>query len=60
MSPVEDDQVVRPDGDMATVLEQLGGREGVRLLVVGDGALVGVVTRGDLTRWMERAELLQD
>lgn len=59
MSPVDDDHVVRPDADMAEVLEQLGGREGVRLLVVDDGALAGVLTRGDLTRWMERAELLE-
>lgn len=59
MTPADEEMVVRPDEDMAAVLERLGGREGVRLLVVGDGELVGVITRGDLTRWIERAELLE-
>lgn len=59
MTPADEEMVVRPDEDMASVLERLGGREGVRLLVVEDGTLVGIVTRGDLTRWIERAELLE-
>ncbi|MDX1673615.1 MAG: site-2 protease family protein [Longimicrobiales bacterium] len=54
-----DPETVSPDANMADVLERLGGREGIRLLVLEDGELVGLVTRGDLTRWIERAELLQ-
>ncbi|MFO7892710.1 MAG: site-2 protease family protein [Longimicrobiales bacterium] len=59
MSTVDEDHRVAPDEDMAAVLERLGGREGVRLLVVDAHELVGVITRGDLTRWIERAELLE-
>jgi Zn-dependent protease/CBS domain-containing protein len=59
MTPLDADHRVDPGEDMAAVLEQLGGREGVRLLVTDGDALVGVITRGDLTRWMERAELMK-
>lgn len=31
----------------------------MRLLVNDDGELVGIITRGDLTRWIERAELVE-
>ncbi len=59
MTPLDADHRVDPDSDMAAVLERLGGREGVRLLVTDGGELIGVLTRGDLSRWMERAELMK-
>lgn len=59
MTAADADLVVHPDEDMASVLERLAGREGVRLLVLDHGELVGVLTRGDLTRWIERARLLE-
>ena len=59
MTPLDDLQTAAPDEDMVTVLERLGRNADRPLLVVEDGALVGILTRGDLTRWIERAELLE-
>lgn len=41
-------------------LERLAATPDGRLLVLSDGALVGIMTRADLARWLERARLLSE
>lgn len=49
---------VSPAESMESALEKLNAAPTGRLLVMDDGRLVGIVTRGDLARLVERARLL--
>jgi Zn-dependent protease/CBS domain-containing protein len=59
MRALDEEMVVTPDERMTTVLERFGGADRGRLLVVEDGELVGIITRSDLARWVERLEMLE-
>lgn len=59
MKPLGDDALVSPREPMSRVLERFGGVDSGRILVARDGELVGIITRADLARWIERAELLE-
>jgi Zn-dependent protease/CBS domain-containing protein len=59
MDPATDALVVRPDQTMADVLEKLGDSRTGRVLVVRDGQLAGIITRTDLSRHLERMQLLE-
>jgi Zn-dependent protease/CBS domain-containing protein len=59
MRPVDDEAMVSPDERMTKVLERFGRADGGRVLVTRGGRLVGIITRSDLARWIERAEMLE-
>lgn len=59
MTPLEEEMVVRPDEEMSEVVQRLGQIPEGRVLVTRNGALEGIITRSDLRRWLERAELLE-
>lgn len=54
----EETTVVEPGTPMLEVLEQMSDAGGQRALVTLDGALVGIISARDLTRWLDRAGLL--
>lgn len=58
MLPREETTVVDPVTPMLEVLEQMSDAGGQRALVARDGALVGIISARDLTRWLDRAGLL--
>jgi Zn-dependent protease/CBS domain-containing protein len=47
--------VVRPEERMVAVLDKLRGSPAHRVLVMSDGALLGIITASDIAFWMERA-----
>lgn len=49
-TPVESMPVAAPGADLASVLQQLGGSEEGRVLVMDDGRLVGIVSPADIAR----------
>ena len=59
MVPVERGIAVPADAPMADVVSRLGEETGGRLLVTREGRLEGILTRADLARWIERAQLLE-
>lgn len=59
MRPVDEDAVVAPEEPMTRVLERFGRVDGGRILVVRGDRLEGIITRSDLSRWIERAEMLE-
>ena len=59
MVPLTDRRTARPDGRTDGALEKLASAPTGRLLVTEDGRIAGMVTRSDLTRWLERARLLE-
>lgn len=59
MRPADDEVVVAPGERMSNVLERLGGADEGRILVARDRRLEGIITRSDLARWIERAEMLE-
>jgi Zn-dependent protease/CBS domain-containing protein len=58
MAPLEEVPVVDRQEKMSDVLQKLGQATVARAFVVSGERLEGVITRADLTRWLERAELL--
>jgi Zn-dependent protease/CBS domain-containing protein len=60
MKAIPEQGFVSPKEPMSKVLERFGGADSGRLLVARDGELVGIITRADLARWLERAELLEE
>lgn len=59
MVPLAERMTVRPHEKLLDVLDRLGSPESNgRIVVTHDGAVDGVLTRADLTRWVERAELM--
>jgi Zn-dependent protease/predicted transcriptional regulator len=57
MAPVEAGTLVGPDEGMETVLDRLGESATGRVLVTQNGDLLGIITRGDLARWLERLQM---
>jgi Zn-dependent protease/CBS domain-containing protein len=57
MAPLDDSMVAGPDEGMETVLDRLGESATRRLLVVRNGDLLGIITRSDLARWLERLQV---
>jgi Zn-dependent protease/CBS domain-containing protein len=55
MVAADENIVVRPDERMVAVLDKLRGSPAHRLLVMSDGALLGIITASDIAFWMERA-----
>jgi Zn-dependent protease/CBS domain-containing protein len=55
MEPADAALVVRPEEPMLTVLDRLKASPTRRLMVMKDGALVGIITTGDVGSWLERA-----
>jgi CBS domain-containing protein len=53
MSPLSDAVTTTPQEDVATALRKLGHAELEQLPVVEDGALVGVIERSAIARWLE-------
>jgi len=59
MAPLRDETIVTPDTGMLEAIEKLQQSAAGQLLVVEDGALVGLITSGDVSRWIRRAGLLE-
>lgn len=59
MTPADDGLVLGPNEDVVSALEQLGRAADGRLVVAENGQVRGIITRADLARWIERAELLR-
>jgi Zn-dependent protease/predicted transcriptional regulator len=59
MVPAGEDLVVESSAEARAMLEKLQRSSTGRLLVVDEGRLVGIVTRSDLSRWLERALVLE-
>jgi CBS domain-containing protein len=57
MAPVGESSIVRPEERMDQVLDRFGASETGRVLVSRDGDLVGIITRSDLARWLERLQM---
>jgi Zn-dependent protease/predicted transcriptional regulator len=57
MAPTDERAVVRPDETMDRVLDRLSESDTGRVLVARDGSLVGIITRADVARWLERVQL---
>ena len=57
MAALEDTPVVPEDERMDRVLERIGASGTGRVLVSQDGALVGIITRSDVSRWMQGVQL---
>ncbi|MEX2583759.1 MAG: site-2 protease family protein [Gemmatimonadota bacterium] len=58
MTPLDADSVAAPDSAMLEAMEKLQQSKTGRVLVVDGTLLVGILTTGDLTRWLGRAQLL--
>jgi Zn-dependent protease/predicted transcriptional regulator len=59
MVRVEDGAVVGPDDEMTDVLDRLGDSQARRVLVARSGELAGLITHGDIARWIERVRMLE-
>jgi Zn-dependent protease/predicted transcriptional regulator len=59
MVPAEDGVVVDPADEMSQVLEKLSASKARRVLVARNGELVGIITQSDITRWLERLQMLR-
>jgi Zn-dependent protease/predicted transcriptional regulator len=57
MLPLTEEMWVAPETSAVQVLERLGAGGAGRVLVRRNGDLVGIVSRSDLVRWIEGAEL---
>lgn len=59
MRPRDELTVVSPREPMSRVLERIGGEDAGRIVVASGDRVEGVITRSDLARWIERAEMLE-
>jgi Zn-dependent protease/CBS domain-containing protein len=59
MVAAEDGLLVRPDDSLVDVLDKLGESQVRRVLVMHGDELVGIISQSDVTRWLERARLLE-
>jgi len=57
MAPATNGMIVSPEEEMETVLDRLSASDTGRVLVSRGGALLGIITRSDLSRWMERIQM---
>lgn len=56
MIAADDAVIVRPDEAMTTVLDKLRASPAHRLLVMRNGALLGIITPSDIAFWIDRAK----
>jgi Zn-dependent protease len=59
MAPADETMLVPPEVDMSEVLERLSGSGPNRVLVVRNGVLLGIITRSDIGRWLERIRAME-
>jgi predicted transcriptional regulator len=59
MRPRDELTVVAPGERMSQVLERLGDADAGRIVVASGDRIAGIITRSDLARWVERAEMLE-
>ena len=57
MAPTQEAMLVEPEQGMDEVLDRLGQSDTGRLLVTRGTDLLGIITRSDLARWLERMRL---
>lgn len=60
MTPIGEDNVVRPDAAITDVLEKLSRSPARRVLVSTNGHIQGIITANDITRFLERSRLAAD
>jgi Zn-dependent protease/CBS domain-containing protein len=60
MVAADDAIVVRPEDHMVAVMDKLKTSPARRLLVMRDGALLGIITASDIGAWLERARQEND
>jgi Zn-dependent protease/predicted transcriptional regulator len=58
MTPLDEASLVTPETGMIEAMEKLQHSGRGQLLVLEGGVLVGIVTSGDVSRWIRRAHLL--
>ncbi len=58
MKAADHDLLVRPDEPMTEVLRRMSDSGLRRVLVVRDGALEGIISSTDITRWVQRSQEL--
>ncbi|MBI4503618.1 MAG: site-2 protease family protein [Gemmatimonadetes bacterium] len=58
MAPLDGVAVAERQEKMTEILQKLARSTGGRVLVVSNGHVEGLITRSDLARWLERAELI--
>jgi CBS domain-containing protein len=54
MRPIENGVTVRPQEKMSQVLQKMEECEVRRVLVTKNGSLEGIITAGDIARWLRR------
>jgi Zn-dependent protease/CBS domain-containing protein len=54
MRPIEDGVSVRPEEKMSNVLQKMEESQLRRVLVTKNGSLQGIITAGDIARWLRR------
>ncbi|HSR41144.1 MAG TPA: site-2 protease family protein [Longimicrobiales bacterium] len=59
MTPLEETLIVEPDSPMPEVLQRMTENETRRVLVAREWELVGIITAGDVTNWLDRAGLVK-
>jgi Zn-dependent protease/predicted transcriptional regulator len=59
MAPADAEMLVDPALPMLEVLERLSGSGSHRVLVERNGILLGIITRSDVARWLERIRALE-
>ncbi len=59
MSPLEDTVLVDPETTMMTVLERMREGDTRRILVARNRELLGIISATDITRWLDRAGLIE-
>ncbi|CAN5886100.1 site-2 protease family protein [soil metagenome] len=55
MQEADDSIVVRPEDPIISVMDKLKATPARRVLVMRDGALLGIITASDIGSWLERA-----
>jgi Zn-dependent protease/predicted transcriptional regulator len=60
MVPADAGIVVRPEDDMIAVMDRLRDSPARRVLVMRDGALLGIITGSDIAHWLQRAREERD
>ncbi len=58
MGKLDEQITVGPHARMDGVLEKLEGGEAHRVLVVEEGDLLGIITRSDVARWLQRRQAI--
>ncbi len=60
MRPVQNGVSVRPEEKMTNVLQKMEESQLRRVLVTKNGSLQGIITAGDVARWLQRRRDLED